>query len=189
MKRAPPALVIVGQKLGFIRSDVHVGRAFRFAGLAGETQVERLLNVLVLPCVMHDLALQDFEEHVRAAAGAVFFLERHHVAGTHRAGIMLAAFSQPDASNRRLGEGTAVVRKLKISFGVERFVVRSQAQVLGGQVGVDHLVRVHLIVRVPDGLEFNKGLDQLGAEHFGKQCAAGLSVAMLAGKRAAVTDH
>ena len=177
------------QKLGLIRGDVDVGGTFRFAGFAGEAQVERLFNVLVLPSAAHHLSLQHFEQHVRAAPGAVFFLKRHHVAGTHRAGIVLAAFPQPNAPYRRLGEGTAVIRKLEMGFGLERLIVRAQTQILGGQVGVDHLVRVHLIVRVPGGLEFDEGLHQLRTEHLGKQRAARLPVAMLAGKRSAITDH
>ena len=189
MQRAGLVFVIMSQEFRFVCGHVDVRRAFRFARLARQTQIERFLDVFVLPSVAHHFALQHFKEHVRAAARAVLFLERHHVAGAHRAAVVLAAFAEPDASQRGFGERSIVVRKVKISFGIDRLVVRAQAQIFGGQICVDHLVRIHLIVRIPRGLEFAESLDQFGTEHLGKQRGAGLPVAMLAGKRAAVTDH
>src|SRR6266853_1758675 len=162
MQRTGSVLVIVSEEFRFISGNVHVGRAFRFAGLAGETKIERLFYVLIFPRVMDHLALEDLEEHMRAAARAVFFLKSDHIAGTHRAGIMFAAFSQSDAPQRRLRQRTAIIRKLKISLQLERFVVHAKTQVFGGQVSVDNLVRVHLIVWIPGGLEFIERLNQFG---------------------------
>src|SRR6202790_5169412 len=165
MQRTRSLFVIVRQEFCLIRRDIHVGRAFRFAGLAGEAQIERAFHMFVLPGVMHHLALQNFKKHMRTAARAVLLLKRNHIARTHRAGIMLAAFSQSDAPNSRLREGAAIIRKLKIRFELQRFIIRPEAQVLRGQVGVDHLIRIHLVVRIPGGLELGKRPDQLGTEH------------------------
>ena len=51
MKGASPAVVVVREELGAIRRDVDVGRALGLARLARQAQVERLLDVLVLPAV------------------------------------------------------------------------------------------------------------------------------------------
>ena len=72
---------------------------------------------------------------------------------------------------------------------LHRLVVRAQPQIFRGQVRVHHLVRIHAVVRVPDGLELRERLHQLRPIHFGKQRAARLPVAVLAGKRAAVAHH
>ena len=55
--------------------------------------------------------------------------------------------------------------------------------------GVDDLAGVHLVVRVPDGLELAEGLHQLRPEHLGKQLGARLAVAVLAREGAAVANH
>ena len=156
MQRTPLVFIIMGQKFRLVRGHIHVGRAFRLARLARQAQVQRFLDVLVLPAVAHDFALQHFKEHVRAPARAVLFLERDHVARAHRTAVVFAALAETDASQRGFGKRPVVIRKLKICFGIVRFVIRSQPQILGGQIGVDHLVRIHLIVRVPRGLEFSQ---------------------------------
>ena len=101
----------------------------------------------------HHLALQQLEQHVRAAARAVLFLERHHVARAHRAGIVLAAFAQADAPQHRPLERSLVVRKREVRGRPLRRVVGAEPEVLGRQIGVDDLARVHLAVGIPDRLE------------------------------------
>src|SRR5882762_3882382 len=68
------------------------------------------------------------------------------------------------------------------------FVVGAEAEVLVRLVGVDELAGVHAVGGVEDALEGAEGLDQLFAEHFGEECAAGLAVAVLAGEGAAVGE-
>jgi hypothetical protein len=96
-----PALVVVREELGAVGRHVDVRGALRLAGLAGQAQVERPLDRLVFPAVLHDLALKELEEQVRAAARAVLLLERHHVAGTHRPAVVFPALAQTDAPQRR----------------------------------------------------------------------------------------
>ena len=50
-------------------------------------------------------------------------------------------------------------------------------------------MRIHAVLGIPGGLEFAERPHQFRAEHFRKQRAARLAVAMLAGKRTAVADH
>ena len=136
----------------------------------------------------HDLALEQLEQHVRAAARAVLFLERHHVARAHRPGIVLAALAQADAPEHRPLEGSLVVRKRELRRGPLRRVVGAEPEVLGRQIGVDDLARVHLAVRIPDRLELAERAHDLVAEHLRQQRAARLAVAVLARQRPAVGD-
>ena len=57
------------------------------------------------------LALQHLEQHARAPARAVLLLERRHVARAHRPVVVLAAFADADAAQRRLRERAVVVGK------------------------------------------------------------------------------
>ncbi len=51
--------------------------------------------------------------------------------------------------------------------------------------GIRELAGIHAVVRIPERLEFAKGLDELGAEHFWEQRGARLAVAVLTRERAA----
>src|SRR4051794_11620499 len=98
MQRPRVLFVVVRQELGAIGRDVDVGRALRLARLARQAQVERSLDVLVGPAAANRLALEHLEQHAGTAARAVLFLERDHVAWTHRAVVLLAALPESDAS-------------------------------------------------------------------------------------------
>src|SRR6267143_4827835 len=67
-QRPSPSLIVMRQKLGLIRRHIYVRRAFRFAGFTRKAQIERFLDVLVFPAVAEDFALQQLEQHMRAAA-------------------------------------------------------------------------------------------------------------------------
>src|SRR5262245_45831969 len=131
MNRPPLTLVVVGEELRTVRGHVHVGRTLGLAGLARQTEVERLLDVIVLPAVLDDFALKQLEQHVRAAAGAVLFLERHHVAGTHGSRVVLPALAEPDTAQRRSLNRSAVVRKREMRARATWRVIRAEPQVLG----------------------------------------------------------
>ena len=77
---------------------------------------------------------------------------------------------------------------LKFGLRLPGPVVRAEAQVLVGPVGIDHLARVHLPLRVPDGLELAERLHQLLAVHLRQEEGLGLAVAVLGGEGAAVLD-
>ena len=179
-------LVVVRQELRAVGGDVHVGRTLGLARLAGEAQVERLLDVLVVPRAVDHLALEHLEQHVRAAARAVLLFERRHVARAHGAVVALAALAHPDAAQRGLGEGAAVIGELEVCGRVERVEVGAKPQVFGRLVRVDQLVGIQLVPRIPDRLELAEPFHQLRTEHLGQQRAARLPVAVLARDRSAV---
>src|ERR1700736_961853 len=124
------------QKFRFVGGNIHVRRAFRFAGLTGKTQFQCVLDVFVLPAVTYYFALEHLKEHVRASASAVFLFERHQVTWTHCAAITLPARPESNASLGGLGERTVVIGKLEMSFGLQWLVVRAQPQILRGQVNL-----------------------------------------------------
>src|ERR1700688_4784377 len=126
---------------------------------------------------------------MRAPAGAVLFFAGRHVAWANGSAILLATGPQSDTSQRGFREGATIRGKCKMSFWLQRLVVRAQPQILCRQVRVYNFVRVQLIVRVPDGLKFRESPHQLGTKHFWKQRATRLSVAMFPGKRTAVPDY
>ena len=70
-----------------------------------------------------------------------------------------------------------------------RFVTRSEPQIVVHFIRQNNLARIHLPVWVPQALEFLKRFDKFRPEHLGIEFGAGLSVAMLAGKRAAIADN
>ena len=157
VQRARAAFVIMREEFGAIGGDVDVSGTFGFASLAGQAQVESALDVFIFPGVAHDFTLQQFKKQARAAAGAVLLLERNHVAGTHGAGIVFAAFAQADAAHAGLGEGAVIVGKLEMGEQLQRPVVGAQTQILGGLAGIEDFVRIHFILRIPGGLEFGEG--------------------------------
>jgi len=145
------------KKLGFIRSGRPRWSGIPIAVLAGETQVERLLDVLVLHASCTTSPCRTFEEHV-CTARVLVFLERHHdqlpekLGRHHACGILPARCIEP-----RIGEGTAVVRKLKKCWASGLSPLPRAGS--RGKIGGDHLFGFIFIVRVPDGIECNKGLD------------------------------
>ncbi len=103
-QRTPLALVIMGKKFRFVRSNIDVRGALGFARFTRETQIERFLDVFVLPTVAQHFTLQKLEEQMRTPARTVFFFSRGHVTRAHRAALALATGSKPDAPQRGVRE-------------------------------------------------------------------------------------
>ena len=57
LQRPVLVLVVVGKKLGFVSGHIHIGRALRFACLAGKAEIKGSLDLLILPAAAHHLAL------------------------------------------------------------------------------------------------------------------------------------
>src|SRR6185312_3861255 len=139
------ALVIMSKKLGLVSRHVHVGRTLRLACFTGEAQIKGSLDLLILPASADDLALKHLKQHVRAAARAVFFLQRGHIAWTHGVRVYFTARSQADtAQGKSLGKRTTVVGIFKKSLWLLRLVISPQTQVLGWRIRIDDLTWVHL---------------------------------------------
>ena len=133
---------------------------------------------------------------MRAAAGGVLFFARGHVAGAHGAGGFFAAGADSDAAQRGFAEGAVIVGKLEKSFRARGSVACAESQRFFGLIesagavdGLDDLVGIHAVARIPQRFEFAEGRHEVGAKHFGEERAAGLAVAMLAGERAAVGEN
>ncbi len=58
-----------------------------------------------------------------------------------------------------------IAREFEMGRRLRRVIVHAEAQVLVGTIGIDHLARVYLPVRISDRLELAKGLYELGPEH------------------------
>src|SRR5580704_3656275 len=88
------ALVVVRQKLSSVGGDINICRAFRFACFARQTQIERFLDVFIMPSARDHFALQQLKQHMSTATCAVLFFQGHHVTRAHRTAILLATLSQ-----------------------------------------------------------------------------------------------
>src|SRR6266566_1158598 len=74
------------------------------------------------------------------------------------------------------GKTALVVREPEMRFKL-RWVVRgTKTQVFVHTIGVHYLTRVHLAVRIPDGLKFLEGCDQFWSKHFWQEFGARLAV-------------
>ena len=192
--RTHAAFVVVRQELGFVRGHVDADRAIAFASFAGQAEIERLFDFFAAPAVADDsisstLALGHLPEQVGAAARGVFFVVRGAVAGAHQAAFFAAALAHAHAAQSGLGQAAVVGGELEIGFRFPGGVVSAEAKILVEFVRLDQLAGIHLPFGIPCRLEFAEGLNQFRAEHFWKQFAAGLAVAVFAGNGAAIADH
>src|SRR4030095_13299456 len=177
-RRTPPSLVVMGQELGFVGGDVDADGTLGPASLAREAEIERLLDVLVLPAIGERIASQHLEQQVRAAARRMRLLARHLVTRTHRAAVVAAAFPDADAAERREREAATVVLKREMRGRLRWAVIGAEAQVLVGSVRIDDLARIHFSLRVPDRLELPERVDQLGTDHLRQELRPRLAVAV-----------
>src|SRR5205085_6748274 len=100
--RPDAARVVMRAELGLVGRHIDIDRAIVLAALAGEAEIERLLDRIALPSVLERPALHHLEQQVRAAARRVLLFARRQVARAHDTilGVMPAAFADADATDR-----------------------------------------------------------------------------------------
>ena len=106
---------------------------------------------------------------MRPAAGGVLFFQGDAVTGAHGFALDPPAFAYAHTTHGGMREIAMIFRKLKVSFRTPGLVISAQAQIFIDAIGLNHLVRVHLVLQIPDGLELAEGLHQLRAKHLGQQ--------------------
>ena len=161
--RADAAFIIMREELGLVGGDVHVDGAIALASLAGEAEIERLLDFFAAPAIADDpifsgWALRHLPEKVSAAAGGVFFFACDPIAGTHDAAFFATAFANTDAAQGGVRQAAVVGGKLKARLRFPGRVVGAKAEIFVELVGVDELAGIHLPVGIPCGLELAEGL-------------------------------
>ena len=119
----------MGEELGLVGGDVDGDGALGLAGFAGEAEVERFFDLLILPLVGEDFALHQLPEEMGAAAGGVQLFAGGHEAGAHGSGVGFAAGSDADATEGGGGEGTVVFGEGEVGFGLPGSVVGAEAKV------------------------------------------------------------
>src|SRR5690349_618602 len=177
--RAKAAGVVMGPELGLVRRHVDVHRTLALAALAGEAEIERLLDLVVAPAVIELVAVHQLEEEMGPAARGMTLLTGDHVARTHDAAVVAATLADADAAERSVAERSVVVRIPEERLRPRRRVARAEAEVREDRVRPDQLAGVHPSVGIPRVLERFERADQPLAEHLRQQLAAGLAVAML----------
>ena len=109
-RQGPQAsLVVVREKFGFVRRHVDLDRTLALAAFAGETQIERVLHVLVAPAARHRIAFEHLEQQPRPAASRVLLVVCHPIARTHRSAVLPPALPNPHTTRRRERKAAAVV--------------------------------------------------------------------------------
>jgi len=172
----------VREELRLVGGDVDARGAVALASLAGEAEVQRLLDPLVAPSAGDRLSLEHLEEQPYAPARRVLLLAGDHVARAHRPVPGAPALPKAEATLGRAGEVTVIVDEGEARLDRGRVVPRAQPQVLVELVGVgEHLARVQLVVGVPDRLELVERPAELVAEHPRQKLGAELPLAVLPG--------
>src|ERR1051326_7870114 len=129
-ERTTPSLVVVREEFRLICRHVHVHRTFGAATFARETQVEGLFHRLVTPPLSQWVAFEHLEQQACAPPRGVHFVARRHIAGTHRARVMLPAFTRADAPIGSVREAAIVGIVGEVRVWLPRMVLRSPAEIL-----------------------------------------------------------
>src|SRR5215471_11819767 len=96
--RPAPPFPVVGEELSLVACDVDTHRTIALATLAGEAEVKRTLNVLVLPAFADDFPLRHLPEQVCTTASRVLLIVGYAIARAHNAAFRAKALADPDAS-------------------------------------------------------------------------------------------
>lgn len=97
-ERARFAFEVVAKELGLVSGHIHRDGALTFASLAGEAEIKRFFDLLVLPLIGQDLALHQLPEKMSATTSGMELLTGSHKAGTHGASVGLATGADADAA-------------------------------------------------------------------------------------------
>src|SRR5205823_2292074 len=100
--------------LRFGARHVDGDRALALAALARETQVERVLHVLVAPTARQRIAFEHLEEQTGSSPRRMRLFARDPVTRAHRAAAVTAALADADAADRREREAVTIGRIRKM---------------------------------------------------------------------------
>src|SRR3989442_5374747 len=111
------------------------------------------------------MAFQHFKKQACAATRRVLLFARDHEAGAHGASLDAATRTNADTTQGSTGKTALVVRESEMRFELRRVVRSTKAKAFIHAIGTHYLTRVHLAIRVPDGLKFLESCDQLWSKH------------------------
>ncbi len=137
------------QELHLQLGHVYVGRAFTLAALAGEAEIEDVVDLVVVELVFLVAIGEELAEDVSPGAGGVFFVAGGHVAGAHgtAAEVRLAAVARAIALLRMLQDG--LFREMEDGLDIGRFLPGFVAQHAIHGRRVHDLVGIEDVLRVP----------------------------------------
>src|SRR5580692_4944157 len=133
----------MGEELGFVGGYVDADWTFGFASLAGQAEVERVLDFFAAPAVLDDFTLRHLPKQVSTAAGGVFLFAGGAVAGAHHPAFIVAALAYTYAAQSCLGEAAVVGGELEIGFRFPGSVRGAEAEIFVELVGLDQLAGIH----------------------------------------------
>src|SRR5215467_2017115 len=128
IERARVGFIIVREEFGFVGGDVDARRTVALAALAGEAEIERVLDLFTLPAIFDDFTLCHLPQQVGTAASGVFFFASGAEAWTHHTAFVAAALAYSDALQSDGGEAAVVVNKLEVSFRLPGIIAGAKAE-------------------------------------------------------------
>ncbi len=182
--RAETAPVGPVQRLGLVGGDVHAGGAVHRAALAGQAQVERVVQLGRREPVRHQPPVDHLLQDARSSAGRVLLVAGGEVGRTHHRaafGAVGSARADADAAVHRRAEVAPVLGVGEPSG--DRRHGRRQSQVGIGGARSDEHPGVEHAVRVEGGLERGERVEHLRRVHPWQQLGARPTVAVLPGHR------
>src|SRR5436190_23938559 len=99
--RPQTPFVVMREELRLVRRHVDIHRTFALASLAGKTEIERVLHVLVLPSAVERIALEHLEEQAGATTRRMRLFACRPIARTHCPAFVAATLADADAPDRR----------------------------------------------------------------------------------------
>src|SRR5262245_4669239 len=121
--RTEVMFVIVGEKLRFVGSHVHMDGTLSFATFTGETEIQGFFHPFAPPPVLQRVTLKHFKKPPRPSPGRVHLLPGNHVAGTHGSPLFAAAFPHSNTAFHGAAKAEAVARELEMSCWLERIIM------------------------------------------------------------------
>jgi hypothetical protein len=103
----------MGQELCFVGRYVNIHWTIALATLARKTKIERILDVLIMPAILEDLAARHLERQPGTTARAVHFLARGVEAWAHDTAVHCAALPNAEAPLRGLRQAPVILGKLE----------------------------------------------------------------------------
>src|SRR3569832_2452585 len=102
------------------------------------------MHRLIAPAVLQKISTHDIEQQTSPASRRMFFLVRHHVAGTHRPSAFTTALANAYAAQRGVSKALCLVKPCEVRCWSFRGVAGTQTQVFVDAVRIYRLDRIHL---------------------------------------------
>ena len=173
-------VVIVLQEFGLQLGHIHIGGALAFTGLAGDAQVQDIIDFLLVEGIFILAVIDVLAQNVGPAPGRLVFVARGHESWTESApyDFTFTAIARSIAFFYA-SEISIVLRKIKGGFNGRIRLSRDYPEVLRDGWGIHYFCRVEHIVGIPGLFQAFQQLVIVISQHKRDKFSPGTTVAML----------